>query len=465
MTPVHDFWLLDILDIFLVAVLFYRLLILVKGTRSAQMYVGLLVIVLIGIAAREFDLIAIRWISDSLKTVWLIAFVIIFQPELRHALAQFGRTRYFRSFLRGESYGVLGEVVRGVETLAERRQGALIALERNVGLRNFVDTGTRLDAKVTAELLVTLFSPGSPLHDGAVILREDTMIAASCILPLSTNPRAVGVLGTRHRAALGLSEESDAAVVVVSEETGGISIAYRGQMKRNLDEGQLRSDLVQIFRIRVPEESESGRSRSATTRIRPRGSDDTDRAGRTSRPVRCSTATGADEHRGPSGRTRVLALRIASEARGGGHRHRRHGARGVLSHEPSRRGNHPALERLLPGFRRWARDPSDARRQLVDLDGDGRNDAAVVLASEAGVTCTFVDLFAVLDKEAGPLTRGPASLGDRVKVDSIRVVDRAIKLHLLTHGPDDPLCCPTQPSVETYMLRADSLFRRPSEQP
>mgnify|MGYP003694005305 CR=1 FL=1 len=111
--------------------------------------------------------------------------------------------------------------------------------------------------KVTAELLVTLFSPGSPLHDGAVILREDTMIAASCILPLSTNPRAVGVLGTRHRAALGLSEESDAAVVVVSEETGGISIAYRGQMKRNLDEGQLRSDLVQIFRIRVPEESEN----------------------------------------------------------------------------------------------------------------------------------------------------------------------------------------------------------------
>src|SRR5215470_9089863 len=162
MTPVHEFWLLDVLDILLVAVLFYRLLILVKGTRSAQMYVGLLVIVLIGIAAREFDLIAIRWIADSLKTVWLIAFVIIFQPELRHALAQFGRTRYFRSFLRGESYG---------------------------GLRNFVETGTRLDAKVTAELLVTLFSPGSPLHDGAVILREDTVVAASFILPHSTDPR------------------------------------------------------------------------------------------------------------------------------------------------------------------------------------------------------------------------------------------------------------------------------------
>src|SRR5437867_13261889 len=121
MTPVHQFWFLDLLDILLVAVLFYRLLILVKGTRSAQMYVGLLVIVLVGIVAREFDLIAVKWIVDSLKTVWLIAFVILFQPELRHALAQFGRTRYFRSFLRGESYGVLGEVVRAVETLAQRR--------------------------------------------------------------------------------------------------------------------------------------------------------------------------------------------------------------------------------------------------------------------------------------------------------------------------------------------------------
>src|SRR5262252_5571539 len=257
MTPVHNFWLLDVIDILIVAGLFYRLLSLVRGTRSAQMIVGLLLIALVGVVANYFDLLAVRWIVSSLKTVWLIVFVILFQPELRHALAQLGRTRYFRAFLRGESYGALGEIVRGAEALALNRQGALIALERNVGLRNFVDTGTRLDAKVTAELLVTLFSPGSPLHDGAVILREDTVVAASCILPLSTNPRAVGVLGTRHRAALGLSEESDAAIVVVSEETGGIAIAYRGQMKRNLDEGQLRSDLVQIFRIRVPEDAET----------------------------------------------------------------------------------------------------------------------------------------------------------------------------------------------------------------
>ena len=254
MTPVHQFWLLDLLDIFLVAALFYRLLILVKGTRSAQMYVGLLVIVLVGVLAREFDLIAVKWIVDSLKTVWLIAFVILFQPELRHALAQFGRTRYFRSFLRGDTYGVLGEVVRAAETLAHNRHGALIVIERNVGLRNFVETGTRLDAKVSAELLVTLFSPGSPLHDGAVILREDTVIAASCILPLSTDARTAMALGTRHRAAIGLSEESDAAIIVVSEQNATISVAYRGTLRQRLNEGELRSELSRIFRIRPEDE-------------------------------------------------------------------------------------------------------------------------------------------------------------------------------------------------------------------
>src|SRR5258705_10086324 len=254
MNPVHSLWFLDVLDIFLVAVLFYRLLILVKGTRSAQMYVGLLVIVVVALAAREFDLIAIRWIAESLKTVWLIAFVILFQPELRHALAQFGRTRYFRSFLRGDNYGVLGEVVRAAESLARDRHGGLVVMERNVGLRNFVETGTRVDAKVSAELLVTLFSPGSPLHDGAVIVREDTLVAASCILPLSSNPLTAISLGTRHRAALGLSEETDAAVIVVIEQTGTISVADGGVLYSRLDEGQLRSELSRIFRIRPQDE-------------------------------------------------------------------------------------------------------------------------------------------------------------------------------------------------------------------
>ena len=136
-----------------------------------------------------------------------------------------------------------------------RRHGALIALERNTGLRNFVDTGTRIDAKVSAELIVTLFSPGSPLHDGAVIIREDSVIAASCILPLSSNARTPEALGTRHRAGLGLSEESDAAIIVVSEQTGKISIAWRGHMHQALDEGELRSELSRIFRLRPEEEA------------------------------------------------------------------------------------------------------------------------------------------------------------------------------------------------------------------
>ena len=250
----HPHWILAAIDILLVAGLFYRLLTLVKGTRSAQMFVGLFVIAIIGFAARYFDLLAVRWIVESLKTVWLIVFVILFQPELRHALAQFGRTRYFRSFLRGENFGVLGEVVRAVESLAQRRHGALIVMERNVGLRNFTETGTRVDAKVSAELLVTLFSPGSPLHDGAVVVREDTIIAASCILPLSSNPLSAISLGTRHRAALGLSEETDSAVIVVSEQTGAISVAYRGVLYSRLDEGQLRSELSRIFRIRPQDE-------------------------------------------------------------------------------------------------------------------------------------------------------------------------------------------------------------------
>jgi diadenylate cyclase len=256
MSPVHELWVLDLLDILLVAVLFYRLLILVRGTRSAQMYVGLLVIVFVGVIARYLNLIAVNWIVESLKTVWLITFVILFQPELRHALAQFGRTRYFRSFLRGENYGVLGEIVRAVEGLAQQRRGALLVIERNVGLRNYVETGTRLDARVSAELLQALFSPESPLHDGAAVIREDQVVAAGCILPLTQNPRVSPALGTRHRAALGLSEESDAAIIVVSEQTTAISVAFRGHLRQRLTEGELRSEITRIFRIR-PEEEQS----------------------------------------------------------------------------------------------------------------------------------------------------------------------------------------------------------------
>jgi diadenylate cyclase len=278
MTPVHSFWVLDLLDIFLVTVLFYRLLILVRGTRAAQMYVGLLVIVLVGIVARYLNLIAINWIAESLKTVWLITFVILFQPELRHALAQMGRTRYFRSFLRGESYGVLGEIVRAVDGLAQQGRGALIVIERNVGLRNFVETGTRLDARVSAELLSTIFGADSALHDGAAIIREDQVVAAGCILPLSQNPRLSSSLGTRHRAALGLSEETDAAVVVVSEETRAVSVAFRSQLRERLTEGELRSEISRIFRLRPEEEMAQAAQAAAEASGAPVGENSQEKA-------------------------------------------------------------------------------------------------------------------------------------------------------------------------------------------
>ncbi len=249
MNPVHKFWLLDALDVLLVAVLFYRLLVGVKGTRSAQMFVGLLVLVAVSAAARFLGLIAVDYIATNLRTVWLITFVILFQPELRHALAQFGRTRYFRSFLRVDEYGVLGEVVRAVEDLSSNRHGGLIVIERNEGLRNFVETGTRLDARVQSALLETVFTPNSPLHDGAVIIRGDQVVAAGCILPLSQNARISPSLGTRHRAALGISEETDAVAVCVSEHSGAISVAWRGVLLERLDEGKLRSELSRILRV------------------------------------------------------------------------------------------------------------------------------------------------------------------------------------------------------------------------
>ena len=255
MSPVHSIWLLDVLDVLLVAVLFYRLLVGVKGTRSAQMFVGLLVLVVVSAAARFLGLIAVDYIATNLRTVWLITFVILFQPELRHALAQFGRTRWFRSFLRVDEYGVLGEVVRAAEALSSKKYGGLIVIERNEGLRNFVETGTRLDARARCELIETLFSPHTPLHDGAVIVRGDQIVAAGCILPLSQNPRISPTLGTRHRAALGISEETDALAVCISEHTGAISVAWRGVLLERLDEGKLRSELGRILRLSDEEET------------------------------------------------------------------------------------------------------------------------------------------------------------------------------------------------------------------
>lgn len=247
-------FLLDALDILIVAFLFYRLFAMIKGTRASQMFLGLVFIVFASVVAQWFKLHTLNWLIGSLKTVWVILFVILFQPELRALLTHIGQNRLVRALIRVEEYGVVSEAIKATEEMAKDRRGAIIVFERDMGLRNYVETGTRLEAAVTAELLETIFTPHSPLHDGAVVIRGDQIVAAGCILPLSTTSGLSPLLGTRHRAALGLAEETDAAVIVVSEETGAISIAHKNELKWNLDEGQLRSELAAIFNPR-PEES------------------------------------------------------------------------------------------------------------------------------------------------------------------------------------------------------------------
>lgn len=252
-----QFSILDVVDVAVVAFIFYRLFLLVSGTRAAQMFFGLAVLIVLSAAAQWLQLNGINWIISSLKTVWVIAFVILFQPELRQALLQIGHNRIFRRFIPTEEYSALGEIVKAAEYMSQEKIGALIVLERSMGLRNYVETGMPLDAKVSAELLITIFTPPSPLHDGAVIILGDRIVAAGCILPLSYDQYTVQTAGTRHRAALGLAEETDAVVVVVSEETRDISVARRGKLIVQSDPGALRSELATIFGEREP---------SATTR-------------------------------------------------------------------------------------------------------------------------------------------------------------------------------------------------------
>ncbi len=256
MIEIKPQFLVDAIDILIVAFLFYRLFIMIKGTRASQMFVGLVIIVFASIVAQWFRLNALNWIVGSLKTVWVILFVILFQPELRALLTHIGQNRLVRALIRVEEYGVVAESIKAVEEMAKDRRGAIIVFERDMGLRDYVETGTKIDASVSAELLETIFTPHSPLHDGAVVIRGDAIVAAGCILPLSQTRGLSPLLGTRHRAALGLAEETDAAVIVVSEETGAISIAHKGELKWNLDEGQLRGELAAIFNPRPDETPE-----------------------------------------------------------------------------------------------------------------------------------------------------------------------------------------------------------------
>jgi diadenylate cyclase len=234
----------DILEILLVTAIFYRLLILAVGGRAIQMLLGLVLLVAVYIIARLLQLELLRYLLETLFQFGAIAALVVFQPELRSALAHLGQNRMLRFFAGSRRPQVAEEIAQAVEELSRAKVGAIIAIEREVGLGEYIETGTPLQARVSLPLLNTIFSPYSPLHDGAAIIRGDTIIAAGAILPLTQFPVADKSLGTRHRAALGLSEETDALVVVVSEETSQISLAYRGQLQRGFDRERLAAMLT-----------------------------------------------------------------------------------------------------------------------------------------------------------------------------------------------------------------------------
>lgn len=247
MTEVIRSWWVDILDIIIVWYLFYQLFRLIRGTRAAQMFLGLAIIILASFVADWLGLNALTWIIESLRTVWVVAFVILFQPELRRVLAQLGQSKFVRYFMRPQHLVVLDEVVRAARELSLKKTGALVVIARDASLRGYIDTGTKIGARVTSELLVTIFAPNTPLHDGACIIVGENLIAAGCILPVSENPMLPASVGMRHRAAAGLTEETDAVVVIVSEETGRIAVSERGNLRRNLEADTLRDALEDIF--------------------------------------------------------------------------------------------------------------------------------------------------------------------------------------------------------------------------
>jgi diadenylate cyclase len=238
----------DLLDIILISIILYRLLLMIKGTKAAHMLVGLGVLLLASIFSRHFEFYTLDWLIQSFWTHIVIAIIVLFQPEIRRALAQMGETTPFLPTLTSaEELKSLEEIVRATVALSNRKIGALIAIERETSLKDFVEIGTPLDAKVSKEVLVSIFHPTSPIHDGAVVIKGNRIVAAGCFLPITTSPEISKSFGTRHRAGLGLSEETDAVVIIVSEETGSISMAINRRLETHFDMGTLRDTLTELF--------------------------------------------------------------------------------------------------------------------------------------------------------------------------------------------------------------------------
>jgi diadenylate cyclase len=261
--PAVSWW--DLLDVALVSILIYELLLLIRGTRAMQMALSGGFLIALFFISQWLDLETVNWVIRNLATYMVFAIIVLFQADIRRALAHFGRAQFFKYFERVSSDDeTIEELVVAATTLAARRIGAIIVVERQIGLRNYIEGGIPLDAMVTYDLLTSIFQPNSPLHDGAVIVQGNRIAAAACFLPLSVNPRVSRELGTRHRAALGLTEENDAVAIVVSEESGAISLAIGGGLERGLEAAILRRQLESLLNVKPRKET---RRREARSRI------------------------------------------------------------------------------------------------------------------------------------------------------------------------------------------------------
>ena len=244
--------LVSVIDIVLVAVLIYEFLVLIRGTRAAPILVGVGVLALIFWLGRLGELGTINWIRDTLLPYAIFALIVVFQAEIRHLLAKLGRWVVFSRPAQSAAGEAYDDIVLAANLFAQNQTGALIVLEREIGLRTHIESGVPLDARLSYDLLATVFRPSAPLHDGAVIVQKDRIAAAACFLPLSMNPVISNQLGTRHRAAIGITEETDAIAVVVSEETGAVSLAVGGKIERDLTAEELRQRLSQLLHRYVP---------------------------------------------------------------------------------------------------------------------------------------------------------------------------------------------------------------------
>jgi len=251
------FNLTSIIDVLIVAFVIYRLMLLIKGTRAVQLIKGLVVLLVATALSSLFNLYTMSWLLKQAMTALVVALPIVFQPELRRALEKLGSGKFLArtSLVTGTGEinraKIIAEITRSVAVLSKNKTGALIVLERATGLEEHIDTGVKIDGIVSAEFLVNLFIPKTPLHDGAVVIRGGRVVAAACFLPLSENPYLTSELGTRHRAGIGITEISDAVAVIVSEETGIVSVAVEGAITRGLDEAGLQDRLTGLLNNRT----------------------------------------------------------------------------------------------------------------------------------------------------------------------------------------------------------------------